>query len=315
MSMIDVLSLTMNPSLDLSTSVDRVVDTNKLRCSPEVLQPGGGGINVARVVKELGGHSRAVFPSGGYSGQRLTQLLSAEGVSFASITLPIDTRQCFSVHETSTGRDFRFILPGESLSACDAELCLAYFKNLKTAPRFLVASGSLPPGVPEDFYAKLSQVAQTRSCRFVLDASGKPLARTLEAGGLFLIKPSQQELEDLLGKKLDSEAGRLQAARELVQKGATEIVVLSLGEEGALLVTRELALRAPAIPVQPLSTVGAGDSLVGGILWALSTDKSLEEAFKYGLACAAGTLLNIHSKMCSAEDVARLYPLATVTRL
>lgn len=313
--MIDVLSLTMNPSLDLSTSVDRVVDTNKLRCSPEVLQPGGGGINVARVVKELGGQSRAVFPSGGYSGQRLTQLLGAEGVSFATITLPIDTRQCFSVHETSTGRDFRFILPGESLSTSDAELCLAYFKKLKAAPRFLVASGSLPPGVSEDFYAELSLVAKTLGVRFVLDASGKPLARALESGGLFLIKPSQQELEDLLGTKLDSESTRLQAARQLVQAGGTDIVVLSLGEEGALLVTRELALRALAIPVQPLSTVGAGDSLVGGILWALSADKDLEDALKYGLACAAGTLLNIHSKMCSAEDVARLYPLATVTRL
>ncbi len=313
--MMDVLSLTMNPSLDLSTSVERVVDTNKLRCAPEVLQPGGGGINVARVVKELGGHSCAVFPSGGYSGQRLAQLLEREGVHFASIALPIDTRQCFSVHENATGRDFRFILPGERISASDADRCLDYFKQCNAAPRFLVASGSLPPGVPENFYAKLSQVAQTLSCRFVLDASGKPLAHALEAGGLFLIKPSQQELENLLGTKLESESSRLAAARELVQTGATDIVVLSLGEQGALLVTREVALRAPAIPVQPLSTVGAGDSLVGGILWALSANKHLEDAFKYGLACAAGTLLNIHSKMCSAEDVARLYPLAVVTRL
>ena len=313
--MIDVLTLTMNPSLDVSTSVDKVVDTNKLRCAPETLQPGGGGINVARVIKEMGGSSCAVFPCGGYTGQRLNKLLSEEGVSFESIALPIDTRQCFSVHETSSGRDFRFILPGERLSDMDIQRCLEYFQKIKNPPKFLVASGSLPPGVSVEFYAELSEIAKRLDCRFVLDTAGQPLAKAIDAGGNYLIKPSLQELEELIDQKLDSDASRLKASRQLVDSGATELVAVSLGEEGALLVGRDFALRAPAIPVTPLSTVGAGDSMVGGILWGLSNGKSIEDAFKYGLACAAGTLLNIHSKMCSFQDVARLLPQATVNRL
>lgn len=305
----------MNPSLDVSTTVGKVVDTDKLRCTPETLQPGGGGINVARVVKEMGGSSCAVFPSGGYTGQRLIKLLSAEGVRFDSIALPIDTRQCFSVHETSSGHDFRFILPGEQLSSNDAQICLDYFRKLKNPPRFLVASGSLPPGVPLDFYAELSKIAKKIGTRFVLDTAGKPFAQAIETGGLYLIKPSLQEFEELINQKIDSEQSRLEVARQLILSGATELIALSLGEEGALLVGRDFALRAPAIPLTPLSTVGAGDSMVGGILWALSTGKNMEEAFKYGLACAAGTLLNIHSKMCSAQDVTRLYPQATLMRV
>ena len=311
--MLDVLSLTMNPSLDVSTSVDKVVDTHKLRCSTETLQPGGGGINIARVVKQIGGTSRAMFPSGGYTGQRLIKLLTAENIDIDSIPLPIDTRQCFSVHETSSKKDFRFILPGEKLNSEDVQTCLTKIQSLSEVPKFLAASGSLPPGVPINFYADLSTIAKQLGSRFVLDTAGKSLAAALEAGGLYMIKPSQQEMEELINQKLDSETARLEACRQLVSSGATQCVVLSLGEEGALLVTKDIALRAPAIPVKPRSTVGAGDSLLGGILWGLATGKSLENAFKYGLACAAGTLLNIHSKMCNAEDVARLYPLATVT--
>lgn len=313
--MFNTITLTMNPSLDVSTSVEKVVDTNKLRCSPETLQPGGGGINVARVIKEMGGTSCAVFPSGGYTGQRLIKLLSNEGVRFESIALPIDTRQCFSVHETSSGRDFRFILPGEPLSDSDVKDCLSYFKQLKQAPRFLVASGSLPPGVAHDFYAELSVIATKIGSHFVLDTAGISLAKAIESGGLYMIKPSLQELEELIDAKLESEESRLRAARNLILSGSTQLVVLSLGEEGALMVGRDFALRAPAIPVKPLSTVGAGDSMVGGILWGLTQDHDLEIAFKYGIACATGTLLNIHSKMCNAQDVARLYSQATVQRL
>lgn len=311
--MLDVLSLTMNPSLDVSTSVDKVMDTHKLRCGPETLQPGGGGINIARVVKQMGGATRAMFPSGGYTGQRLIKLLTEENVNIESIALPINTRQCFSVHETSSRKDFRFILPGEKLNPEDVQTCLAQMRNLSEAPKFLAASGSLPPGVPINFYADLSTIAKQLGSKFVLDTAGKPLAVALQTGGLYMIKPSQQEMEELINQKLDSETARLEACRQLVSTGATQCVVLSLGEEGALLVTKDIALRAPAIPVKPLSTVGAGDSLLGGILWGLATGKSLEHAFKYGLACAAGTLLNIHSKMCNAEDVAKLYPLAKVT--
>lgn len=313
--MTDILTLTMNPSLDISTSIDKVVNTHKLRCGPEMLQPGGGGINVARVVREMGGDCRAIFTCGGYSGQRLKQLLELEKVEMETINVAVETRQCFSVHETSSDLDYRFLLPGKPLAEHEVHACLNHFDHLELAPRYLVASGSLPPGVPEDFYARLASLAHAKGSLFVLDASGPPLAQALKAGGLFLIKPSLQELEEFTGHALPTEQARLDAANSLITSGSTKYVVLSLGEEGALLVSKDLSLRAPAIPVKPLSTVGAGDSFVGGMIWALNRGLSVEDAFRYGLSCATGTLLNIHSQMCEAGEVARLYKLARISRI
>ncbi len=307
------LTLTMNPSLEIATSVERVVDTDKLRCEPEQSHPGGGGINVARVINNMGGNSIAAFPFGGFTGKRLCMLLEQERVTIQGVEVESETRQCFSVHERSTTHDFRFVLPGHPLPAQGMQACLDGITTLKTPPRYLVASGSLPPGVPDDFYATLGKRAANMGSLYVLDTSGAPLAHALASGGIYLIKPSLAELEELTDRPLKTEVARLHAAQAIIRKGQSKLVALSLGDQGALLISDHGCWRAASLPVQPVSTVGAGDSFVGGMIWALSRSMAIEQAFRYAIACATGTILNAHGQMCQQDEVSSLFQRVEIT--
>ncbi|MDB5842840.1 MAG: 6-phosphofructokinase [Polaromonas sp.] len=304
--MTDILTVTMNPALDVSTSTDRVSDTHKLRCSAAILHPGGGGINVARVLHRLGGDCLALYPAGGANGQRLQQLIDQEQVRSHCVPIAGETRESFSVHEHASGRDFRFVLPGPELAAGEWQACLRLAADLQAPPAYLVASGSLPPGVPSDFHARLARLAKERGSRLVLDSSGPPLAAAL-AEGVYLVKPSLRELRELTGHALDSEQDWHAAALQIIRAGQAQVVALSLGEGGALLVTADRALRARSLPVRVASSIGAGDSFVGGLLWALNRGEDLEQAFRYGMAAGAAALLAAGTALCQAADVERLH--------
>ena len=316
--MTDILTVTMNPALDVSTSTDRVMDTHKLRCAAAKLHPGGGGVNVARVVHRLGGNCLALYPAGGVNGQRLQQLLDEEQVHSHCIAIADETRESFSVLENSSGRDFRFVLPGPELTPPEWEACLAYVSEASEAtereapPRYLVASGSLPPGVPADFYARLARLARARGSLVVLDTSGPALAAAL-AEGVYLVKPSLRELRELTGRPLHTEPQWLEAARQIIKDGQAQVVALSLGADGALLVTADRALRARSVPVKVKSTIGAGDSFVGGLIWALHRHADLEQAFRYGMAAGAAALLTAGTALGQAADVERLHNEVIVT--
>jgi len=311
-AMTNILTITMNPALDLSTSTDKVMDTHKLRCTAAIFHPGGGGINVARVVHRLGGDCLALFPFGGVNGQGLRRLLDQEQVPSHGVAIAGETRESFSVHENSSGRDFRFVLPGPELAPGEWQACLTYVSELETPPAYLVASGSLPPGAPVDFYARLARLARARGSLLVLDTSGPALAAAL-AEGVYLVKPSLRELRELTGLPLDTEPQRHEAALQIIRQGQAQIVALSLGEDGALLVTADKALRAKSLPVQVASSIGAGDSFVGGLLWALHRQADIEQAFRYGMAAGAAALLTAGTALCQAADVERLHKQVLVT--
>ena len=304
--MTDILTLTMNPALDLATSTATVTDTHKLRCSAPLRFPGGGGINVARVLQRLGADCLALYPVGGVQGQQLRQLLDHEQVRSCCVEIAGETRQSFSVLETSSGREYRFVLPGPTLAPAEWQACLDRFSALDAPPRYLVASGSLPPGVPADFYARLARLARARGTRVVLDTSGPALAEALQEG-VYLVKPSLRELRQLTGQPLADEAQWRAAAQQLVASGQAELVALSLGAQGALLVSAEQSWRAPALAQQVLSATGAGDSFVGAMVWALNREAGLAEAFRYGVAAGSAALLSAGTGLCSKADVERLY--------
>lgn len=311
--MTDILTVTMNPALDVSTSTDKVVDTHKLRCSAAQHHPGGGGINVARVVQRLGGDCAALYPAGGATGRRLRQMLDQEQVNSLCVDIADETRESFSVFEVSSGHEYRFVLPGPALTPPEWQACLDRFDALDVPPRYLVASGSLPPGVPTDFYARLARLARARGSQVVLDTSGPALAAAL-AEGVYLLKPSLQELRDFTGQPLGSEAEWRAAAQQIIKNGQAQVVALSLGEDGALLVTAERTWRALSVPVKVASAIGAGDSFVGGLIWALNRQADLEQAFRYGMAAASAALLAAGTALCQPADVQRLYPEVKVMR-
>lgn len=307
-----LITLTLNPALDLATTTDRVAPTHKLRCGPVQRFAGGGGINVARVLHRLGSDVQAWALAGGAAGAQVRQLLADEGVATAIEPIAGDTRENFSVVETATGQEFRFVLPGPTLQATEWQACLDTLDALTDAPRWLIASGSLPPGVPPDFYARLAPGARARGTRLVVDTSGLPLAAALQAG-VTLVKPSLRELRELLQQPLANATEWCTAAQALVHAGQAEIVALSLGEQGALLATRDGVWQAPALPVSAATgTTGAGDCFLAALVWALDRGDAPPQALRWGVAAGAAALLSPGTALAQAADVHRLQPQVTV---
>jgi len=300
-----IVTLTMNPALDIATSTDRVEPTHKLRCSMPRYDPGGGGINVARAMHALGGDAVAIFPAGGAAGEMIQYMLEQQGVPHHAIAISGFTRESLAVEERDTGRQFRFLLPGPQISESDQERCLDQLALAAAEATYIVASGSLPLGVPEDFYARIAKLAQSLGKRFILDTSGAALK---QAGrGIYLLKPSLRELGDLVGSEIRTEREQEQAAREIIEQGRSEVIVVSLGDQGALLVTAGRAERFAAIPVEASGSVGAGDSTLAGIMVSLCRGLELGEAVRYGMAAGAAALLGSGTELCRRSDVERLY--------
>lgn len=300
-----ILTLTVNPALDVSTSTAEVVAEHKLRCSTSRLAPGGGGVNVSRVVRRLGGRTLALYTAGGPIGDAYRRLVEAERVP--SVVVPIEgsTRESFTVDDTSKGSQYRFVLAGPRLSDAEWRSCLDYVSQTVAAGGYLVASGSLPPGVPDDFYARVVRLARDAGARCVVDSTGSALAAAL-AEGTFLVTPSRRELEAQVGAALDNEQSRLEAASALIADGAAEYVALTLGAEGAVLASRDGMYRLEAPPVDAVSSVGAGDSFVAGFVLRLSQGRSVRDAFRTAVAAGTAAVTTPASELCHREDVERL---------
>jgi 6-phosphofructokinase 2 len=308
--MTDILTLTLNPALDVLTSIDQVSDTHKMRCGPTLKHPGGGGVNVARVLHRLGASCVAAYLAGGVTGERHHKLMNAEKVRCHVMPIAEETRESFSVHETSSGNDFRFVLPGPRVTTAELEDCFEYVAQ-HLPKQFLVISGGLPPGVPDDFYARLAALAQQHGVRVVLDTNGPALAEALKVG-VYLFKPSLRELRDLTGQALPDTDSQLAAAQQLIDRGQAHIVAVSLGEQGAMVVSATERWRARSIAVAVQTTIGAGDSFVGGMVWALACGDSLVKAFQYGMASGAAALLAPGTSLSQAADVHHLLPQVVV---
>ena len=304
--MTDIVALCMNPSIDISTSVERVLPIRKLRCTAAKRNSGGGGINVARVVRRLGADVTAVYPTGGLTGQLLRRLVDQEGVQSLTVNAAEETREDFTVLEEATDRQYRFVLPGPQLAAREWRECLDALASFRGKTRFVVASGSLPPGVPEDFYGRVARMARDIGAKVILDTSGPPLQAALKEG-VYLIKPNLHELSELGHTPLEGQGAWVEASRSLVSGGGAEIVALTLGDKGALLVTRDQAWRAQALPIKPVSAVGAGDSFLGGMVWSLVYGRGLATAFRYANAAGSAAVLAAGTELCRPEDVERLF--------
>ena len=310
----DIVTLTINPAVDIFVNVARVEPTAKMRCSAPKRDPGGGGINVARVVHRLDGSVAAIYPTGGAIGKLLHRLLDREGIDSIVTPSHVETRENFTAFEQETGLQYRFVLPGSPLHPPEWEAVLDKLANLTDKPRIVVASGSVPPGVPDDIYANVARRVRKLGAKMVIDTSGPALAAAL-AEGVTLIKPNQNELSDFVGKGLDNDADRIAACRKLIDAGRTQMVALTLGEEGAMLVTRERALRAEPMRIEVASAVGAGDSFLGGLVTALAKDAPLEEAFRLAVAAGSAAVMSPGTELCSDDDVRRMLPRVVLTEL
>jgi 6-phosphofructokinase 2 len=306
--MTEIVTLTLNPALDISTSVIRLIPDHKLRCEEPRYDPGGGGVNVARVIRRLGGDVTAVFPAGGSSGATLERLLREEGVTSHVVLTRSATRENFHVFEEETKQQYRFILPGPPISRSTWQRCRSAVILESGSSKFIICSGSVPRGAPDDSYARLARHGKRTGAQVIVDSSG-PALRSALRQGVYLVKPSLSELCQLTGRKLETEASRIEVCRDLVAAGAARIIALTLGNHGALLVTHETTLRAKAVRIALKTTIGAGDSFLAALVWSLTQGRPIADALRMAVAAGASALLGPGTGLCIQEDIDRLTPL------
>ena len=302
-----VLTITLNPALDKNFFVDRLVPDHKLRCGKAQVDPGGGGVNVARAIQRLGGAATAMVVSGGRNGQYLVELLQAQGIDTMAFPIDEDTRENITISETEGGRQYRLVLDGAALSAEGQTRLLETLAALEPFPAYVVASGSLPPGVQDDFFGRIGAIVTARKSRFILDTSGKALATSAAMGGVYLLKPNLRELSQLSGKEELALDDVDDAALSLIQRGWASVVVVSLGPGGAMLVHEGGYQHIPAPTVPKKSTVGAGDSMVAGMVFALSQGMGLEAMAMMGVACGTAATMNEGTQLFREADAVRLF--------
>jgi 6-phosphofructokinase 2 len=299
-----IVTLSLNPAIDVTSETDRVVPIHKIRTSNEEYEPGGGGVNVARVIVELGGEATLICPAGGFPGRMLDELLGAIPIPRRIVPIAGNTRISFTVFERKTGQEFRFTPNGPTLSMDEVAACLREIAEAEFD--YFVASGSIPMGAPTDVLAQISTIVAAKGGKFVLDSSGAGLSVTLERGHVHLVKPSLTELEALVGRRLDNETA-IEAATDLVKRGRANIVAVTMGAAGALVVTKDKTIRIDAPKVDARSAVGAGDAFVGAMTFALSRGQPIEEALMLATAAGAATALTPVSKVCAMTDVDKLH--------
>lgn len=307
--MTDLLTLTLNPALDLSSTVAAMVPGPKLRLDAPLAEPGGGGINVARAAIALGGQARALALLGGMSGQRIADLLGAEGVPLIRVPVKGETRQSLAVTDQGTGAMYRLQFPGPQWDrAATPALIQTLVAEAQSLPGtgVVVLSGSQPPGLADEFPAQLAAVMPRR---LVIDTSGPPLARLVQQPAPIppaVLRMDEAEAAFLAGAPLADVAATRDLAAGLVARGVAGCVVMARGAEGSVLVAPGLALHCqpPLVPVA--SKIGAGDSFTAAFALAMARGQGWPEALVAGTAAAAAAVMTPGSALCRRADAERL---------
>lgn len=303
--MSSVYTFTPHPCIDKIVSVPVLKPDKKLYCAVDAQHPGGGGINVARVIRRLGLHSTALFPAGGSTGILLQRLLEEEKVATEVVQANNPTRENIILTETATQRQYRLGMPGGNMTMKEWDDCIMAIRKVQDL-QYLVVSGSFPGDEPPDIFQQLAAIAAEKNARLVVDSSGKSLKAAIDAG-VYLIKPNLSELAALCGKKELNEFQVIEEARKLVRNGNCEVVVVSMDAHGAILVSADQCFRAIPPVVKPKSSVGAGDSMVGGLVYSISKGHGLDDALRMGVACGTAAIMNPGTTLCKAEDAGVIY--------
>lgn len=299
-----IITVTLNPAIDKSAATDLIQPETKQRCTDILYEPGGGGINVSKALKKLNASSVALFPAGGYNGEMLKGLLTNEGIEFHSINSSVETRENWVVLEAETNNQFRFTFPGRPIEETVIKDLIEDI--LSFSPQYVVASGSLPPGLPDYFYGLIVKTANSVGAKCIVDTSG-PALQALKGKHAFLIKPNIGELCKMLGMEAIENNEVPDAAQQAVRDNFAELVVVSMGPDGAWLVTAEKRYFAAAPPVKKKSTVGAGDSMVAGITYMLQQKQPLQQVINFGVACGSAATMNDGTQLFKLKDVQDLY--------
>jgi 6-phosphofructokinase 2 len=305
--MSQIVTITFNPALDKSITIHGLAPEKKLKSSVPLFEAGGGGINVSRAVNRLGGKTVALYLAGGYIGKEISRLLSEESIISVPTEIKGSTRENLLVFDSSTSAQYLFDLPGPIIKRAEWVSCINNLEALNDV-KYIVISGSLPPGVPMDIFKSIALIARRINAKLVVDTAGEALKKAMSAG-VYLVKPNLKELGILTGRRKLDEGDAAAAALELIERGYCEVVVVSMGAAGAILVNQSYQYHVLPPEVKIKSTVGAGDSLLAGILFSLNQHKTLKEAVEFGVACGAAATINPGTELCRKDDAYNLYEI------
>ncbi|NVE96021.1 1-phosphofructokinase family hexose kinase [Altererythrobacter lutimaris] len=309
--MMNIATLTLNPTIDIAYVVEHLVHTDKVRTPPQIVDPGGGGLNVARVFVRMGGNARCIYLSGGSTGIALDALLDLHQLVLEKVDISGETRISTVICEKASGREYRIVPAGPEVTQHEWEACLQRIGKVQCD--YLVMSGSLPRGVPPNFYAQAAAIADKHGIRTVLDTSGEALAAGVEGGGLELIKPNLKEFQQLVGEELIDTQAIGDAAQQIAACAAARLVAVSMGERGGVLATKDGVRYLAAPTVKTKSAVGAGDSCVAAMVFGLASGMSDQDAFKLGIAGGAAALITSGTGLATAHDIEQLYQRSTAS--
>jgi 1-phosphofructokinase len=308
-----IVTVTLNPAVDRVVVLDelRLGDTNRVYDGE--IDPGGKGVNVSRVLRELGGDSIAMGLVAGSLGRFIEASLEKAGIAHAFLHTPGQTRQNLVIVETRFQRHTLLNEAGPETDPLYVRRLERQLARRVKAGDWVVLAGSVPPRIPPSVYADLTELVHAAEGRVCLDADGEPLAQGIRACP-DLIKPNREELERLVGRPLPDQAHVVQAAMDLHDRGIAYVVV-SMGRRGTIALGPEGAWRALPPLIETVSAVGSGDSLVAGVVLALSRGESLVEGLRLGTAAGAATAMRPGTRLARAEDIVRLLPRVVVEPL
>ena len=298
-----VLTITMNPAVDVNSEADKVITNQKVRCVKPDYDPGGGGINVARVITRLGVQAKAFYLAGGITGDYLTYLMKEEKVPHEVVTINGMTRENTSIIDNKTGEQYRFVFPGPEIQESEWEESLKWIEENIAQYDIVVGSGSLPPGVPTDFYSKIAELALGKDKMYVLDTSGETMVEGIKNGATF-IKPNQEEFEEL--RKRTGSGTNDELIQKLFDQGI-ENIIYTRGKEKTLLINKRGRKEFVPPEIEVNSSIGAGDSFIGGLVAGLMKGMQSPKAVCYGISAAASTLKSAGTDLCELNDVEKIH--------
>lgn len=303
----DILTVTFNPAVDMSTTTPAVSAGPKLRCDEPVFSAGGGGINVSRAIRILGGHSRAFVAAGGTAGVKLGDLLAMEGIARIPYPAPGETRTNVAVIEGDSGDQFRYVMPGPTWRESEVELMLDNLCAMVSPSGLLVLSGSLAPGMPVDTTRRIMEKLGLEGPKVICDISGAPLADVCGHGGtgLEVLRMDHDEAEDIAGGPLEGRVDSARFARGLIDKNVARTVIVARGPDGSVLATKDACVHASGLDVAVDSKVGAGDSFVGAFALALAMGDTAETALQWGTTAATSAVTTPARELCRKVDFDR----------
>jgi tagatose 6-phosphate kinase len=308
-----IITVTLNASVDKLFLVEQFLPNTVMRVKACYNSAGGKGLNMSRVAALAGEKVLATGFVGGYAGEYIRSMLERDGINSEFITIQGETRSCINVRDLSTGKHSEFLEPGAQVGESDLEKFLSLYQQVIKESQVVAISGSMPKGVPVNFYGKLVSMAKIQGKTVILDTSGEALKENL-ASKPTMIKPNADEIRQLFHSEVYSLNDLVHAAQKLHQDGIA-IVVISMGKEGSLVACRDGIFHSNAPDVEVINTVGCGDSMVAGFAVGLSRNYSLLECFRYAVAVSAANAMTMETGSICTADLQRLLPLVKIERI